>query len=70
MPLMALTMELLSCACPAGVAVLCCKALARFCTVVKTLWSVLGATANESPAAGAPDSVTCVPANVMACPLV
>ena len=52
MLLMALAMELLSCACPAGVAVLCCKAVTRFCTVVKRLWLVLGATANESPAAG------------------
>ena len=70
MPLMAAVMELLSCALPAAVDVVCSRALARFCTVAKMLWSVLGATANESPAVGAPDNVTCMPAKVMACPLV
>ncbi len=60
MPLMALAMELLSCACPAGVAVLCCKRIGEILHGGEDALVACSAPRRRSrPRPAAPDSVTC-----------
>jgi hypothetical protein len=61
-------MELASAVCPFVVLTPDCSVVMRFCTVANRLWFVLGASAKESPDAGAPVKVTCSPPTVIAWP--